>query len=78
MTLIGWIQIIVFAAVVLALVKPLGGYMTRVFAGERTFLSPLLRPVENLLYRVAGVDRRASSIGLPIRSPCCSSMSAAF
>src|SRR5260370_39276009 len=37
---------------------PLGGYMTRVFNAERTFLSPLLRPVEAALYRIGGVDER--------------------
>src|ERR1700721_3481168 len=46
MTVIGWIQIILYCAIVVALVKPLGWYMTRVFSGERTFLSPILRPVE--------------------------------
>ena len=63
MTLIGWIQILLYCAIVVALVPPLGGYMTRVFNGERTFLSPVLRPVEAALYRVAGVDESASSIG---------------
>jgi K+-transporting ATPase ATPase A chain len=58
MTFIGWIQILLFCAVVVALVKPLGGYMTRVFNGERTFLSFLLRPVEAGLYRIAGVDEK--------------------
>ena len=58
MTLNGWIQILVFCAIVVALVKPLGWYMTRVFNGERTFLSPVLRPVEIGLYRLRG--RRAS------------------
>ena len=58
MTLIGWMQILLFCAIVVALVKPLGGYMTRVFAGERTFLSPVLRPVETALYAVGGVDER--------------------
>jgi len=58
MTLIGWVQILLLGAVVVALVQPLGGYMTRVFAGERTFLSPVLQPVEVLLYKVAGVDER--------------------
>ena len=58
MTLNGWIQIAIFCALVLALVKPLGGYMTRVFEGERTVLSPVLRPVERLLYAGAGVDER--------------------
>ena len=58
MTAIGWIQILLYCAIVVALVKPLGWYMTRVFNGERTFLSPVLRPVERGLYRIAGVDER--------------------
>ncbi len=58
MTLIGWIQILLFCAIVVALAKPLGGYMTRVFNGERTFLSPLLRPVETGVYWVGGVDEK--------------------
>lgn len=56
MTLSGWLQIALFCAIVLALVKPLGLYMTRVFTGARTPLSPLLRPVERGLYRLAGID----------------------
>src|SRR5947208_9789642 len=56
MTAIGWIQIILYCAIVVALVKPLGWYMTRVFNGERTFLSAVLRPVEAGLYRLSGVD----------------------
>jgi K+-transporting ATPase ATPase A chain len=56
MTLIGWTQILIYCATIVALVKPVGGYMTRVFNGERTFLSPMLRPVETVLYRFAGVD----------------------
>jgi K+-transporting ATPase ATPase A chain len=58
MTAIGWIQIILYCAIVVALVKPLGGYMTRVFNGEATFLSPVLRPVERGLYWIGGVDER--------------------
>ena len=58
MTLIGWIQILLYCAIVVALVKPLGWYMTRVFNGERTFLSPVLRPVEAVLYRLGGVDEK--------------------
>jgi K+-transporting ATPase ATPase A chain len=58
MTAIGWIQIILFCAIIAALVKPLGWYMTRVFNGERTFLSPVLRPVEAGLYWIGGVDER--------------------
>src|ERR1700739_4673170 len=58
MTAIGWLQIILYCVIVVALVKPLGGYMTRVFNGERTFLSPVLRPVEAGLYWISGVDER--------------------
>src|SRR5258707_13174514 len=58
MTLIGWIQILLYCAIVVALVKLLGGYMTRVFNGERTFLSPALRPVEAALYGISGVDEK--------------------
>src|SRR5689334_9755157 len=56
MTLNGWLQIAVFAALVLATVKPLGIYMAHVFAGERTFMSPVLRPIERSFYAIAGVD----------------------
>jgi K+-transporting ATPase ATPase A chain len=58
MTVIGWIQILLYCAIVVALVKPLGWYMTRVFDGESTFLSPVLRPVERRLYWIGGVDER--------------------
>ena len=58
MTLNGWMQIALYCAVVLALVKPLGLYMTRVFNGERTLLSPIVAPVERALYRVACIDAR--------------------
>lgn len=50
------LQYAVFAAVVAVLVKPLGGYMARVFSSEKTFLDPLLRPLEQLIYRMTGVD----------------------
>jgi potassium-transporting ATPase potassium-binding subunit len=56
MTLNGWVQIAIYCVIVLALVKPLGWYMTSVFNGERTFLSPVLRPVERGLYWLGGVD----------------------
>jgi K+-transporting ATPase ATPase A chain len=58
MTVIGWIQIILYCAIIVALAKPLGWYMTRVFNGERTFLSPILRPVEAGLYWIGGVDEK--------------------
>jgi len=58
MTINGWIQIILYSAIVLALVKPLGWYMTRVFTGGRTFLTPILRPVELVIHRLGGVDEK--------------------
>jgi len=58
MTLNGWLQILVFCGILIVLVKPLGGYMTRVFSGERTFLSPVLVPIERGLYAVAGTGER--------------------
>ena len=58
MTINGWIQILIFCGIIILLVKPLGGYMTRVFSGERTFLSPVLSPLERMVYRLAGADER--------------------
>src|ERR1700709_55737 len=58
MTVIGWIQILLYCAIVVALVKPLGLYMPRGCNGERTFLSPILRPVEAGLYWMGGVDEK--------------------
>jgi len=58
MTIIGWIQILLYCAIIIAITPVLGGYMTRVFNGERTFLSPILRPVEFVIYKIAGVDER--------------------
>jgi potassium-transporting ATPase potassium-binding subunit len=58
MTAIGWVQIILYCVIVAALAKPLGWYMTQVFNGERTFLSPVLRPVESAIYRIGGVDEK--------------------
>jgi K+-transporting ATPase ATPase A chain len=55
MTPNGVLQIAVFFLVILALTKPMGVYMTKVFAGERTFLYPVLRPLERLCYAAAGV-----------------------
>ena len=58
MTIIGWVQILLYCAIIVALTPVLGGYMTRVFSGERTFLTPVLRPVELALYRAAGIDEK--------------------
>ena len=58
MTANGWLQIGIYLLVLLAITKPMGVFMARVFAGEKTFLDPVLRPVERLLYRITGVDEK--------------------
>jgi K+-transporting ATPase ATPase A chain len=58
MTANGLLQIALFCAVIIALTKPLGAFMTRLFAGDSTFLSPVLRPIERGLYRLSGVNPR--------------------
>jgi K+-transporting ATPase ATPase A chain len=58
MTANGWVQIALFAIIVVALAKPVGRYMTDVFMGKRVLLSPVLRPIELAFYRLAGVDER--------------------
>jgi potassium-transporting ATPase potassium-binding subunit len=55
MNIFSWLQLIFYMVVLFVLVKPLGLYMTRVYQGERTFLDPVLRPVEKLIYRLSGV-----------------------
>jgi potassium-transporting ATPase potassium-binding subunit len=56
MTANGWFQILLFFGLVLLVTKPIGIFMTRVFNRERTFMDPVLRPIERILYRVTGVD----------------------
>ena len=56
MTIEGWVQIALFSVIIILITRPLGGYMTRVFNGERTFLSPILRPVERAVYWCCGVN----------------------
>ena len=56
MTFNGWVQIALFVAILLVLTRPLGGYLSRVMEGQRTFLSPVLGPVERGFYRLAGID----------------------
>ena len=58
MTLNGWLQILLFLAAIAAVTVPLGAFMARVFARERTWLDPVLRPLERLIYRLTGVDDR--------------------
>ena len=56
MSTFNWLQPVVYLVVLLLLAKPLGAYMARVYSGERTFLHPVLAPVERLFYRVAAVN----------------------
>ena len=58
MTANGWFQIVLFSAVILALTKPLGVYMFRVFEGERQPLPRVFGPLERACYRLCGVDAR--------------------
>jgi K+-transporting ATPase ATPase A chain len=55
MNIFSWLQLIVYMVVLIALAKPLGLYMTRVYQGDHTFLDPVLRPVEKIIYRLSGV-----------------------
>src|SRR5437762_208447 len=58
MTLLGVSQIVIYFLIVLALTKPVGGFMYRVFEGQRTFLHPVLRPIERLIYWLGGVEEK--------------------
>jgi len=59
MTVTGWVQILLYCVIIAAITPVLGAYMTRVFSGERTFLSPILRPVEAAIYKIAGVNEQS-------------------
>jgi K+-transporting ATPase ATPase A chain len=61
MNALGIFQIVLYVAVLVALAKPLGAFMARVYQGERTFLSPILGAVERVIYRLAGVDAHGES-----------------
>jgi potassium-transporting ATPase potassium-binding subunit len=58
MTMNGWLQIAVYCAIIILITRPFGGYITRVVNGERTFLSPVLGPVERAIYAICGVNER--------------------
>ncbi len=70
MTANGFVQIALYCVAVTLLVKPFGFYMTRVFNGERTFLSPLLRPVERVIYAVSGVNESEEHGWFGLALPC--------
>src|SRR5689334_24986942 len=55
MNLYSWFQLIFYLVVLLALAKPLGSFMAKVYQGEHTFLDPVLGPVERFVYRLSGV-----------------------
>ena len=70
MTLLGIAQIVVFFAIVLAITKPIGTFMYRVFQGERTFLHPVFRPLERLIYwRERSPRGRGTVLGAATRHP---------
>src|SRR5271157_4778776 len=52
----GWLQFAIYSLILLATVRPVGIYLARVFEGERTWLDPVLRPIERLIYRLCGVN----------------------
>ncbi|MGA2534726.1 MAG: potassium-transporting ATPase subunit KdpA, partial [Terracidiphilus sp.] len=52
----GWLQFALYSLILLATVRPVGAYLTRVFEGERTWLDPVLRPIERIIYRLCGVN----------------------
>jgi potassium-transporting ATPase potassium-binding subunit len=58
MTANGWFQIASYLLVIFLLTKPVGIFMARVFSGEKTFLDPVLRPIERVVYRLTGVDEK--------------------
>jgi K+-transporting ATPase ATPase A chain len=58
MTVNGWFQILLFLGIILAITRPVGVYLARVFSAETTFLDPVLRPVERLVYRLTAVDEQ--------------------
>ena len=67
MTFAGWLTIVLFVVILTALALPLGGYMAKVYTGERVFLTPLLAGPERLLYASLRVDPSASRTGRPTR-----------
>ena len=77
MTPNGIFQILIYFALIVAVTKPMGVYMTRVFSGERTFLHPLLRPLERLCYRSRACARMSSNAGHSTRAACFRSASSA-
>ena len=59
MTANGIFQILLYTAVVIALAKPMGAFMAKIFAGERTWLHRIFRPIETGIYKICGIDETA-------------------
>ena len=70
MTSNGWFQISLFFAGVLLVTKPIGIFLWRVFEHKSTWLDPLLRPIEKLVYRISGIDEKKKCAGPSTESPC--------
>ena len=71
---IDWLQLALFVGALALITKPMGLYLTQVLdAKGRTWLDPVLKPLERLTYRLMGVDPRRSRTGKNTRSPCCCS-----
>ena len=75
MTANGWLQILVFLLAIFAVTKPMGVFMARVFNRERTFLDPVLRPVERLVYRLTASMKPRDALDGVRRLRCCCSAS---
>ena len=71
MTFNGWLQIAIYCVLLVLITKPIGGYMTRVFNGDRTFLSPVLGPIERGQPRTGPLARapRLRALGVAPRVP---------
>jgi hypothetical protein len=74
MTSVGWLEIALFAAMIGLLARPLGGYLARVYGDNGTLLQPLLGPIEDTLYRLAGIKPEIEHSWFGTQSPCWSSM----
>lgn len=57
-----WFQVVAYIGLVILLTRLLGGFMAKVLSGERSFLMPLLSPVERWIYRLAGCDSKAEML----------------
>jgi K+-transporting ATPase A subunit len=77
MTIVGWLHIALVLGLVVVAAYPLGSFIADLFEGRRTFLSPVLGPIERGLYRLAGWTLRWSRDGSPLRSACWASLEAA-